>query len=147
MKWHEDVLIFYKKLPTFNPQMRTDGQFTAAKVQRNNHDRSTGVFGKTGEKKDYVHESNGGLFYPKTVIEFSNVNNHKNIHPTQKPVELFEWLIKTYTNESELVMDNCTGSGTTAIACMNTNRNYIGFELDLGYYQESIKRIEAHICR
>jgi site-specific DNA-methyltransferase (adenine-specific) len=128
MKWHEDIVVFYKHLPTFNPQMRTDGQFTGKKVQRNNHDRSEGIFGQTGEKKDYVHESNNGLFYPKTILEFSNVNKHANIHPTQKPIELFEYLIKTYTNEGDLVLDNCIGAGTTALACLNTNRNYIGMD-------------------
>ncbi len=142
MKWHEDILIFYKKPPTFNPQMRTDGQFSAKKVQRNNHDRGNGIFGKTGENKDYIHESNNGLFYPKTVLEYSNVNNHKNVHPTQKPVPLFEYLIKTYTNEGDLVLDNCMGSGTTAIACINTGRNYIGIEKDEEYFEKAKIRIK-----
>lgn len=130
MNWTEDICIFYKRCSTFNPQMRTDGVFTGAKVQRNNHDRSNGTLGKTGEKKDYVHESNGGLFYPKTVLEFSNVHNGgKGFHPTQKPVALIEYLIKTYTNEGETILDNCMGSGTTAIAAIRTKRNFIGFEL------------------
>jgi site-specific DNA-methyltransferase (adenine-specific) len=141
MKWHEDILIFYKKSPTFNPQMRTDGQFKGIKIQRNNHNREEGIFGRTGEKKDYVHESNGGLFYPKTIIEFSNVNKHKHLHPTQKPVDLFEYLIKTYTNEGDLVLDNCAGSGTTAIACLNTNRNYILIEKELEYIEVINKRL------
>ena len=141
MNWTEDICVFYKTLPTFNPQMRTDGQFTGKKVQRMNTDRSKGVLIKTGEKKDYVHESNNGLFYPKTVIECSNVNSHKNIHPTQKPVDLCEWLIKTYTDEEDIVLDNCMGSGTTAIACINTNRNFIGFELDENYYNIAKQRI------
>lgn len=144
MKWHENIEIFYKKLPTYNPQMRADGRFTGAKVQRMTTKREDGVFIKTGEKKDYVHESNNGLFYPKDVIEISNVNKHKNIHPTQKPIELLEWFIKTYTNENELVLDNCMGSGSTAIASINTNRNYIGFELDKSYFNLANKRIEEH---
>lgn len=85
------------------------------------------------------------LYYPKAILEFSKANNKESgLHPTQKPVALFEYLIKTYTNEGETVLDNCMGSGTTAIACMNTDRNYIGFELDEVYYEKSLERIEQH---
>lgn len=143
MKWHEDICVFYKKLPTFHPQMRTDGQFSQAKVQRKNHDRSDGVFGKTGEKKDYVHESNGGLFYPKTVLEFSNVNGHKHFHPTQKPVALMEYLIRTYTNEGDVILDNTMGSGTTGVACKNTNRNFIGIEKEPKYFEIAKRRLDT----
>lgn len=143
MNWTEDICIFYKTLPTFNPQMRTDGVFTGAKVQRNNHDRSNGTLGKTGEKKDYVHESNGGLFYPKTVLEYSNVHNGgKGLHPTQKPVALLEYLIKTYSNEGETILDNTMGSGSTGVACVNTNRNFIGIELNEEYFKIAERRIE-----
>jgi len=121
--------------------MRTDGNFSGGKVQRMNTDRSNGVMGKTGEKKDYVHKPNGGLFYPKTVLEFSNVNQHKNVHPTQKPVALCEYLIKTYTNEGETVLDNCMGSGTTGIACLRTMRNFIGIEKEEKYFNIATERI------
>ena len=77
-----------------------------------------------------------------SILEFKSVG--KTIHPTQKPVDLFEYLIKTYTNEGDTVLDNCMGSGTTAIACMNTNRNFIGFELDKGYYDIILERIKNH---
>ncbi len=140
MKWHEDICIFYKNPPTFNPIMRTDGIFTGKKVQRMNTDRSTGTLGKTGEKKDYVHEGNGGLFYPKTILEYSNVQT-PNLHPTQKPVALFEYLINTYTNEGDLVFDNCIGSGTTAVACKQTNRNFIGIEKEQSYFDIANKRL------
>ena len=123
--------------------MRTDGVFTGKKVQRNNHDRSNGTLGKTGEKKDYIHESNGGLFYPKTVLEYSNVHNGgRGLHPTQKPVALIEYLIKTYTNEGETILDNCMGSGTTAVAAIRTKRNFIGFELQKEYFDIANKRIK-----
>jgi len=146
MKWHEDVCVFYSKLPTYNPQMRTDGQFTGKRVQRNNHDRTDGTFGKTGEKTDYVHEGNGGLFYPKTIIESSNVHHGKEcFHPTQKPVALMEYLIKTYTNEGETVLDFTMGSGTTGVAAANLNRDFIGIEKDLDYFNIALERIEkAH---
>ena len=84
------------------------------------------------------------LKYPKSIQTISNADNTKRVHPTQKPVALFEYLIKTYTNEGETVLDNCMGSGTTAIACMNTNRNYIGFELYETYYEKSLERIKEH---
>src|SRR5699024_9387164 len=84
---------------------------------------------------------NEGKRYPTRIVKF---NQERGCHSTQKPVALFEYLIKTYTNEGETVLDNCMGSGTTAIACINTNRNYIGFELDEGYYKASIERINNH---
>jgi site-specific DNA-methyltransferase (adenine-specific) len=146
MNWTEDIVVFYKKLPTYNPQMRTDGEFTGAKIQRNNHDRSNGVFQKTGEKKNYVHESNGGLFYPKTVLEYSNVNHGRNCyHPTQKPVDLLEYLIRTYTNENDIVLDNSMGSGSTGIACLNTKRSFIGIELDEAYFGIAQDRIRERM--
>ena len=86
--------------------------------------------------------------HPKNVLTFNNrareLNSSQRVHPTQKPVALFEYLIKTYTNEGETVLDNCMGSGTTAVACLNTNRNYIGFELDKNYYKVILDRIEKH---
>ena len=92
--------------------------------------------------QERVTTVNEGYRYPLTVQKFKS---EKGLHPTQKPVELFEYLIKTYTNDGETVLDNCMGSGTTAIACINTNRNYIGFELDQEYYRASIERINNHV--
>ena len=82
--------------------------------------------------------------FPNNVLEYDNLWGKKAIHPTQKPVELIEYLIKTYTNEGKLVLDNCIGIGTTAIACMNTNRNFIGFEMDSKYYEIANNRIKEH---
>ena len=150
MNWTEDIIIFYKKLPVFNPQMRTDGQFVGQKIQRMNTDRSVGTLGQTGEKKNYIHESNNGLFYPKTVLEYSNVNNggkNKLYHPTQKSVALLEYLIKTYTNEGMTVLDNCMGSGSTGVASINTNRKFIGIELDEEYYQIAQERINRALIK
>lgn len=144
MNWTEDIVVFYKHLPTFNPQMRTDGKFVGTKVQHTNTKRSDGVFQKTGEKEGYVHQSNGGLFYPKTVLEFSGVNHGERcMHPTQKPVELLEYLIRTYTNENEIVLDNTMGSGSTGVACMNTNRGFIGIEIDNEFFDVAKRRIES----
>src|SRR5699024_3417971 len=83
-----------------------------------------------------------GKKYNSNVLDFKK--DYKGLHPTQKPIALMEHLIKTYTNEGETVLDNCMGSGTTAIACMNTERNFIGFELDETYYAKSLERIKQH---
>ena len=130
MKEHENILIFYKRLPTYNPQGLI---LLEHKVLRKGGNNGTN-YGKS-DKSSY----RGATGYPKDVLEIPSEG--KAIHPTQKPVTLFEYLIKTYTNEHELVLDNCIGSGTTAIACMNTNRNFIGFELDKNYYDIANERI------
>lgn len=78
---------------------------------------------------------------------FSTDTQNSSLHPTQKPVALIEYLIKTYTSEGELILDNCMGSGTTAIACMNTNRKYLGFEKDREIFETSLKRVEKHKMR
>jgi site-specific DNA-methyltransferase (adenine-specific) len=83
--------------------------------------------------------------YPKNLIEFSNANKMKRLHPTQKPVQLMEYLIKTYTNENETVLDFTMGSGTTGVACVNTNRNFIGIEMDDKYFEIAKNRIENKI--
>ena len=98
----------------------------------------TEKLGHIKRRKDYVQTHTN---YPKALaLRFPRPS--KPMHPTQKPVELFEYLIKTYTNKGETVLDNCMGSGTTAIACLNTNRNFIGFELDKGYFEIAKNRIE-----
>jgi len=136
-KKHENILVFYKKQPTYNPQMEI-GKPYKDKPRK----RTVGIHGNAETIKKAIN--NEGTRYPSSVQLFSNGNNG-NVHPTQKPVELCEYLIKTYTNENELVLDNCIGSGTTAIACINTNRNFIGFELDKEYYEIAKNRINKHI--
>ena len=87
------------------------------------------------------YESCSDLYYPINLLEFS-INKSKRYHPTEKPVELLEYLIKTYTNENEVVLDNCIGSGSTAVACIRTNRKYIGYEIEKEYFDIAVKRIE-----
>ena len=130
LKVHEDICVFSKKRHNYYPQMRK------GKMRKKGGGRSK-LFDMEMSAK-YSDE-----YYPISIIEFSNAK--RGVHPTQKPVALFEYLIKTYTNEGETVLDNCMGSGTTAIAAINTNRNYIGFELDEEYYKKSIERINNHI--
>ena len=137
-KRHESVLVFYKKQPVYNPQMRVGEPYVDKRESRK---QSKGTYGNINIKNKTI--TNTGTRYPKSVISFSNGKSGK-LHPTQKPVALFEYLIKTYTNKGETVLDNCMGSGTTAIACLNTDRQYIGFELDEGYHRLSLERIEEH---
>lgn len=137
LRQHEEILIFYKKLPTYNPQ-KTEGHKPANSYTKHTSDGTN--YGKTK-----VGISGGGQTdrYPTSVIDIKVMNNDdpNKFHPTQKPVELFEWLIKTYTNEGETILDNCMGSGTTAIAAINTDRNYIGFELEKKYFDLANERI------
>jgi site-specific DNA-methyltransferase (adenine-specific) len=92
--------------------------------------------------KDYFINKNYTHSYPKSILSFSNLNRHKKFHPTQKPIPLLEYLIKTYTLENEIVLDNCMGSGSTGIACIHLNRNFIGMELDTNYFNIAKDRIE-----
>ena len=128
MKAHEVVLVFYKKSPTYNPQMRDGKPYT----------RNSG-WGSTNyrEQTRGVTVNTGGR-YPLDVLEFAL---NRGQHPTQKPVALCEYLIKTYTTPGEVVLDNCMGSGTTAVACINTGRNYIGFELNEEYHAIAQQRV------
>lgn len=138
MKNHENILVFYKKLPTYNPQMRDGDPYKRLNCSKDSLNK--GNYGKTEESYDTIN--NGGR-YPLTVLNFPVVE--RTIHPTEKPVSLFEYLIKTYTNEGEIVLDNCIGSGTTGVAAINTNRNFIGFELDKEYYDLANDRIDNHV--
>lgn len=132
---HENISIFYKKLPTYNPQMEQGKPYTK-KAVTNGDGNNYGKFNRVGQ----VHRNNGERF-PRSVIKISN-DNHKSLHPTQKPVALLEYLIKTYTHESETVLDNCMGSGSTGVACKNLNRKFIGIELDENYFNIAKERIE-----
>ena len=135
LKIHENILVFYKKLPLYNPQMRTG--FKPYKCKQGRHSTNYGAY-----EQGHITESNGER-YPIDIIKFKK---DSGLHPTQKPVELLEYLIKTYTNEGETVLDNCMGSGSTGIACINTNRNFIGYELNEKYFKIAEKRINEAMC-
>ena len=125
LRYTEDIVVFCKGSSVYNPQM----------VKRN----------KVKKSRNYRHEDK--IYtekFPSNIIEISNANQKGKVHPTQKPVALFEYLIKTYTNEGEIVLDNCIGSGTTAIACINTGRNFIGIEIEEKYVKIARERIEKH---
>lgn len=137
MRCIEDICVFYKKAPTYKPQ--------GLKRVENPRIR------KPKEKKDSVYRSNTLLNeyeqkytnYPKHLLDFKNevASNKNRLHPTQKPVKLLEYLIKTYTNEGETVLDNCMGSGSTGVACINTGRKFIGIEKDDKYFEIAKQRI------
>ena len=130
MKAHENVLVFYKSLPTYNPQFREGSPYTV---------KRSGKGSTNYGKQIAVNTINSGYRYPLSVLEF---NSDRGLHPTQKPVALLEYLVKTYSNPGELVLDNCMGSGSTGVACVNTDRNFIGIELDQGYFEIAQKRID-----
>lgn len=132
MKAHENILVFYKNLPTYNPQgIKKKAIPTIRKGNKGNGSN----YGKSD--KDAIQEFEN---YPRDILQYASET--KTAHPTQKPVALLEYLIKTYTNEGDVILDNCMGSGTTCVACVNTNRHYIGFELDEKYFEIAKKRIK-----
>jgi len=136
LKQFENISVFYKKQCTYNPQM-TKGKFRNKKIT------SKKVFDSYGELKTEVDNYND-QYYPTNILEFSNAGNMKGkLHPTQKPVTLMEYLVNTYTNEGDTVLDNTMGSGTTMVACKNTNRNGIGIEKDPQYYAVAVARVDG----
>ena len=137
----ETISVFYKKQCTYNPQMLDyDGQPRSNKIK----DGKLGKLTDNNMKRPYEYVDTGKR-YPTQVWKFKRDILISNLHPTQKPLLLIEELIKTFTNEGDTVLDNCMGSGTTAIACMNTGRNFIGFETDVNYFNIANERIKQNI--
>lgn len=141
LREHEDIVVFYKHQPTYNPQM-----IKCAPHQRNHsrgkqeHLQTNRCYGYFGKASDEITD----LKYPRSILSFKRP--HPQVHPTQKPVELCEYIIKTYTNEGDMVLDNTCGSGSTLVACVNTNRHYIGIEKEKEYYDIAVERVkEANI--
>ena len=136
MKAHENILVFYKKQPIYNP-IKTSGHKRKTATKR--HD-FTETYGKQSfGELTYDSEER----YPRSVLVFPSDKQTSKLHPTQKPVALMEYLIRTYTNEGMTILDNCMGSGTTGVACVNTGRNFIGIEMDEKYFHISKDRIEV----
>ena len=131
---NETISVFYKKQCTYNPQMTVaEKTYKRGMAKRSKSDCY-------GEEKDFV-QVDTGLRYPKRIQYFNNNYTREQLHPTQKPVELLEYLIKTYTNEDDVVLDNCMGSGSTGVACINTNRRFIGMEIEEKYFEIAKDRI------
>ena len=140
MKAHENILVFYKKLPTYNPQKTTGHKRKVSKAEHKINCVKTTNYG--------VHDLttyDSTERYPRSVQVFKTDKQKEALHPTQKPVELLEYLIKTYTNENETVLDNTMGSGSTGVACVKTKRNFIGIELEDDYFDIAKNRIDTYI--
>lgn len=133
---HEQILVFYRKQPTYNPQ-KTNGH--PRKVSTAAHKINCVNTTNYGEHGLTTYDSTER--YPKTVLVFPSDKQSSALHPTQKPVALMEYLIKTYTNEGDTVLDNCMGSGTTGVACANLGRNFIGIEKDRKYFEIAKTRL------
>ena len=132
LKEHENVLVFYRQQPTYSPQGLLRKSAPTVRKGGNNG----GNYGKSD--KDSLQEFSN---FPRSVLKIPSEG--KTVHPTQKPVALMEYLIRTYTNEGDTVLDNCMGSGTTGVACKNTGRNFIGIERDPEYFRIASERINA----
>lgn len=141
LKAHENVLVFYDGLPTYNP-IKTTGHPRKTATKRKDITSNYGL----QSFDEVVYDSTER--YPRSVLVFPSDKQKEKLHPTQKPVALMEYFIKTYTNEGDTVLDNCMGSGTTGVACVNTNRNFIGIELSDHYFKIAEHRIaEARVKR
>ena len=143
LRRHEQVAVFYKHLPTYNPQF-TQGKplhskgtaYQTKELTNNNY----GDFKTTDDDRVGSTEK-----YPTSIMKFQKPHPSVCVHPTEKPVSLLEYLIKTYTNEGDTVLDNCMGSGSTGVACQNTNREFIGMELDEKYYKIACERLGVQL--
>lgn len=140
LRQHEQIAIFYKKLPTYNPQ------FTQGKPL---HSKGTSYKNKEHKNENYgdfhmTDDSRAGSTekYPTSILSFAKPHPSIAIHKTEKPTDLLKYLLRTYSNEGDTVLDNCMGSGSTCVACVNTNRHYIGFELDPKYFEIACKRLD-----
>ena len=133
-KAHENILVFYKKLPTYNAQMTKGKPYSITRRD---------IGGQYLHNFESIETKNEGTRCPRDVLRdlWQPYCGGKMYHPTQKPVPLLEYLIKTYTNEGETVLDNCMGSGSTGVACVNTKRDFIGVELDENYFDIARRRI------
>ena len=140
LRQHEQIAVFYKKLPTYNPQFTQGKPLHSKGIAYTNKEIKNQNYGKFNITDDI--RAGSTQKYPTSIIKFQKPHPSITIHRTQKPVELLEYLIKTYTNENDLVLDNCMGSGSTGVACKNLNRNFIGIELDENYFNIAKERID-----
>lgn len=138
MNQHELVSVFYKHLPTYNPQMRIGKPY---KIKGGNTRKKSGFIGQDFKQ---IPVNNKGTRFPTTILRFPN-SNAKRYHPTEKPINILSYLIKTYTNENDVVLDNCMGSGSTGVACMRLNRKFIGYELNGHYFDVAKERINKEL--
>ena len=137
MRKHETLLVFSECRSIYNPQMRKGDPYSK---------RQTGASSNYGKVRENIVTSMDGERFPESIIHFTRDTQNgvaEPIHPTQKPVDLLRYLIRTYSNEGDTILDNCMGSGTTAVACIREKRHFIGFELNKEYFDKACKRIDA----
>ena len=137
LRCHEDIAVFYKSLPIYNPQMSGGHARKVSKAEHKINCKSTTDYGEHG-----LTTYDSTYRYPLSVLKFPKDTQKESYHPTQKPIALLEYLIKTYSNPGNIILDNCMGSGSTCIAAIKTDRKYIGFELNKRYFDIAKERIE-----
>lgn len=140
LRQHEQIAVFYKKKTTYNPQYSVGKPNHSKGKPKTNKNNNYGAYNFVDN-----HIEQGCRKHPTSILRFSKPHPSKAIHRTEKPIPLLEFLVRTYTNEGETVLDNCIGSGGTAVACINTKRNYIGFEISGEIYEATTQRIATHI--
>lgn len=141
LQTHEDICIFYKNKPTYNPQMETGFERKVSKASSKRKCQSAEIYNKAICTKDYDSTER----YPISLLYFESDKHKNSLHPTQKPVAMFEYLIKTFSNEGNLVVDCCGGSNTTGVACHRTRRRYIGFEKEKKFFDIGTERIKSEM--
>ena len=141
LRRHEQIAIFYKKMPTYNPQFTVGEPLHSRGVSYKKKEQKHQNYGKYNATDD--SRSGSTDKYPTSILRFQKPHSSVCLHRTEKSIPCLEWLIKTYTNENDVVLDNCMGSGTTGVACRNLNRKFIGIELDADYYQIACDRIQS----
>ena len=143
LRCHEDILVFYRKLPTYHPQMEElNGRERNHPQGYGPHREYNRCYGKIKRITPQVFDKK----HPRSIIKIPREHDNNQLHPTQKPVALLSYLIRTYTNEGDTVLDNCMGSGSTGVACVETNRNFIGIEKDAHYFTMAKKRIDKALA-
>lgn len=136
LRCHETILVFYKSLPSYNPQKTYGHPRKVSTAAHKRNSKKTSDYGKHG-----LSSYDSTNRFPRSVIHFPTDKQKSALHPTQKPVELCSYLIRTFTNEGDLVLDNCFGSGTTAVSCVREKRNFVGFEKDYRLYRAACRRV------
>lgn len=134
LRAHEDICVFYGNQCVYNPVMTKGSPYNKGTAVRD-----TGAYGV--QTKAVEVRNDDGSRYPRSVLYFVTAESEGGLHPTQKPVALYEWLVNTYTGEDDIVLDPCFGSGTTAMACVRSGRKFVGFERDAGYFEAAVRRI------
>lgn len=134
-KVHEIISVFSKSKHIYHPQMTEGKPYISGK----------GTSGDITGNVAKIQTKNNGTRYPRSIQRFNTEKSKGSFHPTQKPVALLEYLIKTYTNDGDVVLDNCMGSGSTGVACVNTGRKFIGIEINKDYYETAVQRIKSNV--